>query len=121
MIWFERLCLIQKSLPSEQVRQILEAYNIEGEYGRKLDAYDETIVLDGKEMVVNILRVGRLGMFFPNKRRKKKQATTILSLVHGKSFQEAIEVTVRDGIRMAQKLAPMDIMMLPIVYRGEAS
>jgi hypothetical protein len=30
-------------------------------------------------------------------------------------------VTVRDGIRMAQKLAPMDIMMLPVVYRGDAS
>ena len=60
-----------KVTASEQVRQILEAYNIEGEYGRKLDAYDETIVLDGKEMVVNILRVGRLGMFFQTKDERK--------------------------------------------------
>jgi hypothetical protein len=30
-------------------------------------------------------------------------------------------VQVRDGIRMAQKLAPMDIMMLPVVFRGDAS
>ena len=39
----------------------------------------------------------------------------------GRAIQEAIEFTVRDGIRMAQKLAPMDIMMLPVVYRGDAS
>ena len=46
----QRLDLVRASLSnpkvtaSEQVRQILEAYNIEAEYGRKLDAYDETIV-----------------------------------------------------------------------------
>ena len=48
----QRLDLVRASLSnpkvtaSEQVRQILEAYNIEAEYGRKLDAYDETIILD---------------------------------------------------------------------------
>jgi hypothetical protein len=122
----QRLDLVRASLSnpkvtaSEQVRQILEAYNIEGEYGRKLDAYDETIVLEGKEMVVNILRVGRLGMFFQTKDERK---TGYYDTVTG-SWEElsgSYRVQVRDGIRMAQKLAPMDIMMLPIVYRGEAS
>ena len=41
------------------------------EFGRKLDAYDETIVLEGQEVVVNILRVGRLGMFFQSKDERK--------------------------------------------------
>jgi hypothetical protein len=122
----QRLDLVRASLSnpkvtaSEQVRQILEAYNIEAEYGRKLDAYDETIVLDGQEVVVNILRVGRLGMFFQSKDERK----TGYYDTETSSWEElggGYRVTVRDGIRMANKLAPMDIMMLPIVYRGDAS
>jgi hypothetical protein len=122
----QRLDLVRASLSnpkvtaSEQVRQILEAYNIEAEYGRKLDAYDETIVLDGQEVVVNILRVGRLGMFFQSKDERKtgyydNETGTWEELGGG------YRITVRDGIRMANKLAPMDIMMLPVVYRGDAS
>jgi hypothetical protein len=122
----QRLDLVRASLSnpkvtaSEQVRQILEAYNIEAEYGRKLDAYDETIVLDGQEVVVNILRVGRLGMFFQSKDERK---TGYYDTETG-SWEElggGYRVTVRDGIRMANKLAPMDIMMLPVVFRGDAS
>jgi hypothetical protein len=122
----QRLDLVRASLSnpkvtaSEQVRQILEAYNIEGEYGRKLDSYDETIVLDGKEMVVNILRVGRLGMFFQTK-DERKTGYYDTELGSWEELSGSYRVQVRDGIRMAQKLAPMDIMMLPIVYRGEAS
>ena len=122
----QRLDLVRASLSnpkvtaSEQVRQILEAYNIEGEYGRKLDAYDETIILDGKEMVVNILRVGRLGMFFQTK-DERKTGYYDTELGSWEELSGSYRVQVRDGIRMAQKLAPMDIMMLPIVYRGEAS
>ena len=62
----ERIDIVRSSLSnpkitaSEQVRQILEAYNIEAEYGRKISSYEDTIVLDGKEMVVNVLVVGRI-------------------------------------------------------------
>ena len=48
-----RIDLVRSSLAkpkvtaSEQVRQVLEAYNIEAEYGRKIDTYESTL-LDGK-------------------------------------------------------------------------
>ena len=48
-----------KVTASEQVRQVLEAYNIEREYGRTIETYEDAIVLDGEEKVVNILRVGQ--------------------------------------------------------------
>ena len=109
-----------KVTASEQVRQVLEAYNIEAEYGRKLDAYDETIVLDGQEVVVNILRVGRLGMFFQTK-DERQTGYYDNELGSWEELPGSYRIQVRDGIRMAQKLAPMDIMMLPVVYRGDAS
>ena len=52
----ERIDIVRSSLSnpkitaSEQVRQILEAYNIEAEYGRKISSYEDTIVIDGKEL-----------------------------------------------------------------------
>ena len=58
-----RIDLVRSSLAkpkvtaSEQVRQVLEAYNIEAEYGRKIDTYESTLQ-DGT--VVNILvKIGR--------------------------------------------------------------
>ena len=93
----QRLDLVRASLSnpkvtaSEQVRQILEAYNIEAEYGRKLDAYDETIVLDGQEVVVNILRVGRLECSSKLK-MKDKLAIMITNWVHGKSYPGSYRV-----------------------------
>ena len=53
-----------KVTASEQVRQVLEAYNIEAEYGRKIDTYESSLQ-DGT--VVNILVIGRIGMFYQTK------------------------------------------------------
>ena len=53
-----------KVTASEQVRQVLEAYNIEAEYGRKIDTYEDKLA-DGT--VVNILVIGRIGMFYQTK------------------------------------------------------
>ena len=65
-----RIDLVRSSLAkpkvtaSEQVRQVLEAYNIEAEYGRKIDTYESSLQ-DGT--VVNILVIGRIGMFYQTK------------------------------------------------------
>ena len=119
----QRLDLVRASLSnpkvtaSEQVRQILEAYNIEAEYGRKLDAYDETIVLDGQEVVVNILRVGRLGMFYQTKDGRDTgywdPDTQTWEEISG-----SYRTQIRDGIRMAKKEAPIDMLMLPVKIGG---
>ena len=121
----ERVDLVRASLSnpkvtsSEQVRQILEAFNIEAEYGRKLDAYEDTIVLDDQEVVVNILRVGRLGMFYQT---KDERQTGFWNPESG-SWEElsgSYRTQIRDGIRMAQKLAPIDMLVLPVTAGGEA-
>ena len=53
-----------KVTASEQVRQVLEAYNIEREYGRTIETYEDAIVLEGEEKVVNVLRIGRLALMY---------------------------------------------------------
>ena len=115
-----RIDLVRASLAkpkvtaSEQVRQVLEAYNIEAEYGRKIDTYEDTLS-DGT--VVNILVVGRIGMFYQT---KDEQTSGRWNNETG-SWDElpgSYRKPIRDGIRMAKKLAPTDMLMMPVI-KGE--
>ena len=116
-----RIDLVRSSLAkpkvtaSEQVRQVLEAYNIEAEYGRKIDTY-ESILNDGT--VVNILVIGRIGMFYQT---KDEQSSGRWNNETGQwdELPGSYRKPIRDGIRMAKKLAPTDMLMMPIV-KGEA-
>lgn len=51
------------SLPA-QFRRILEAYQVEVEYGRSLEAYEDQIEIDGQLAAVEVLRVGRVALFY---------------------------------------------------------
>ena len=116
-----RIDLVRSSLAkpkvtaSEQVRQVLEAYNIEAEYGRKIDTYESTLN-DGT--VVNILVIGRIGMFYQT---KDEQSSGRWNNETGQwdELTGSYRKPIRDGIRIAKKLAPTDMLMMPIV-KGEA-
>jgi len=113
-----RIDLVRASLAkpkvtaSEQVRQVLEAYNIEAEYGRKIDSYEATV--EGK--VVNILVVGRIGMFY----QTKDETETGVWNNDSQSWEiiNGYRRPVRDGIRMAKKLAPTDMLTIPVLKGG---
>jgi hypothetical protein len=115
-----RIDLVRSSLAkpkvtaSEQVRQVLEAYNIEAEYGRKIDTYESTLD-DGT--VVNILVIGRIGMFYQT---KDEQSSGRWNNETGQwdELPGSYRKPIRDGIRMAKKLAPTDMLMMPVV-KGE--
>jgi len=115
-----RIDLVRSSLAkpkvtaSEQVRQVLEAYNIEAEYGRKIDTYESTL---GDGTVVNILVIGRIGMFYQT---KDEQSSGRWNNETGSwdKLPGSYRKPIRDGIRMAKKLAPTDMLMMPVV-KGE--
>ena len=48
---------------SEKYQQILEVLQVESNYGKTMTTYRDDIVLDGKELQVDILQLGRLGFF----------------------------------------------------------
>ena len=119
-----RIDLVRSSLAkpkvtaSEQVRQVLEAYNIEAEYGRKVDTYPQTISIDGNNLEVNVLVIGRVGMFYQTKDEQSSgrwnNETNSWDELDG-SYRKPI----RNGIRMAKKLAPTDMLLMPVI-KGEA-
>jgi hypothetical protein len=103
-----------KVTPSEQFRQVLEVYNIEGEYGRKIDTYEDSLS-DGT--VVNILVIGRIGMFYQTK-DEQSSARWNKETNSWDELSGTYRKPIRNGIRIAKKLAPTDMLMMPIV-KGE--
>ena len=115
----ERLSFIQKALdnptvsPAEQLRQVLEGYTVESEYGMKMDTYKDTISIDGQDREVNILRVGRLVLAYQTSDLDQtgvwnKETSTWDEL------PSRYRNPVKNGIRIAQKLQTVNILEMPI-------
>jgi hypothetical protein len=98
---------------SEKFRRVIEAYQIENEYGRTIEAYRGLQTVDGKELTVDFLRVGRISLvyqtldgkqqgFWNQKERKWEE----LSSSYRKSIQQ--------GLKMARKQSAPNLMTLPV-------
>ena len=99
--------------PAEGLRQVLETFNVEMEYGRKLDSYKDTIEIEGQQREVNVLRVGRLALVYQSSDRSltgawdnKKEEWVALD----SSYRNP----TRKGLRIANRLATVDMLELPI-------
>ena len=107
-----------KVTASEQVRQVLEAYNIEAEYGRKIDTYPQTISINNNDLEVNILVIGRVGMFYQTK-DERSSGRWNNEIGEWENLPSSYTKPIRDGIRMAKKLTPVDMLLMTVI-KGEA-
>ena len=116
----ERVAFIKENLVAadidvaEKFRQVIEAYQIENEYGRKIDSYQDIVNLNGTDYEVDVLRIGRISMVCQTK-------DTTLSArwdASGNTWEVLDNVTyrnpIRNGIKMAKKQASINILTLPI-------
>jgi len=97
---------------SERYRRILEAYQIENEYGRTIEMHRGELELGGRTREVEYLRVGRVGYFYQT---LDGSETGVWD--HANShWTETPESrgAVRKGIRIARKQTAPDLLKLPI-------
>jgi len=116
----ERIQLLRDNFPrpditiAEKFRQVLEAYKIEREYGRKIDRYTQIITINGEDKDVNILRIGRLALLFETSDKKVFGFWD----QNSQSWQELDDATYRrsidHGLRMASKQAAVDLLTVPV-------
>lgn len=99
---------------SEKLSQVLNAYQIENEYGRTMEAYSGTVMLDGEERIADIFRFGRVVLAFQS---PDGELTGMYNKVSGQweEVDDAYATPVRNGIRMARKQLSVDLLNLPIV------
>ncbi len=98
---------------AEKYRQLLEAYQIENDYGNTIEAYRGDLELQGVVSSVDFLRLGRIALYYQrldgsetgywNKETKQWQ---VLST----DYRHAIS----NGLRIARKEAAPDLLILPI-------
>jgi hypothetical protein len=104
---------------AEKFRQIMEAYQIENEYGRTIEAYRASLKLGDRETTVDFLRFGRIALVYQSLDeaqagrwdQEKKSWVPLDS-----SFRSAI----RHGLRIARKQAAPDLIRLPLAAPVDA-
>ena len=99
---------------AEKFRGVLEAYNIELQYGRGVDTYRGTIELDGSPRDVDFLRVGRITLVYQTTDGAisgawDKSAGAWVDLPSGE-----YEAAIRKGIRIAKKQATIELLTMPV-------
>ncbi|MBO9491492.1 DUF3450 domain-containing protein [Endozoicomonas sp. G2_1] len=102
---------------SEQFRLVLEAYEIEANYGTIFDAYQGELDLNGNKITVDFVHMGRVALVaqsldYKNAWVWNNQTRSWDEL--GEEYQK----TITDTIRMARKQLPMDLTKLPVFAAG---
>ncbi len=99
---------------AERFRQVLEAYSTENAYGTSVDVYTDTLSLSGGDLTVNILQVGRSGLYYQTLDGNDSGYWDKA----GKTWQE-LDSSHNEGIthaiRIAQGKESKGLMRLPVI------
>ena len=97
---------------AEKFRKVMEAYQIENDYGTSSEHYEESLTIDGATRSFNMLRIGRIGLYF------QSDDTKITGRWNNDSRSWEIDNSarneVRKGLRMARQLIAPELIVIPV-------
>ena len=98
---------------AEKYRRLLEAYQIETEYGRTIEAYSGQLQLGSDARTVDFLRIGRLVLSYQS---LDGQDSSVWNRQTGawEELPDTYRSSIRQGLRIARKQAAPDLLRLPI-------
>ncbi len=104
---------------AEKFRKVMEAYQIEMDYGTSSEWYREELNVDGATREYNMFRVGRIGLYF------QSDDTNITGWFNADTKQYELlgnehRNEVRKGIRIARQLIAPELILLPFPAAEEA-
>jgi hypothetical protein len=104
---------------AEKFRRIMEAYQIENEYGRTIEAYRSSLERDGGEIKVDFLRFGRIALLYQTLDGKESGAWDQKAGAWV-TLDPSYRTAIRQGLRIARKQAAPDLirLALPVPERG---
>lgn len=101
---------------AERYRRVIEAYQIEAEYGQTIEAYEGPLSLEDRELTVDYLRVGRVGLYYLSLDRENGGIWDPVDdrwMALDESELDALDFAVR----VARKQAPPNLVPLPLWTR----
>ncbi|GAC15813.1 DUF3450 domain-containing protein [Aliiglaciecola lipolytica] len=99
--------------PSEKFRRVMEAYQVEMDYGRTLEAYPGLHTIDGQERNVDFLRIGRTALIYQT-RDAGMQGIWNKQTRQWEPLSSDYRTQITKGLRMAKKQMAPDLLMLPV-------
>ena len=97
---------------AEKFRKVMEAYQIENDYGFSSETYAETLTFGDDTRSYNILRIGRVGLYFQSDDAQitGRWDNTAREWVRDDSSRAEI----RKGLRMAKQIIAPEIIVIPV-------
>ena len=97
---------------AEKFRKVMEAYQIENEFGWTGDYYTQSLTIDGVTRSFNILRIGRIGLYF------QSDDASVTGVWDNASREWVIDNSsrneIRKGLRMARQLIAPELISIPV-------
>ncbi len=104
---------------SEKYRKILEAYQIENDYGSSVEAYEETVNDSGEDKTVDFLRFGRVALVWQSRDEETRKYWNNDSRTW-EPLGDEYRRSIRDGIKMARGQANLDLVTIPVPTASSA-
>lgn len=98
---------------AEKYRRILEAYQVETEYGRTIEAYQGELQSDDGSREVEYLRIGRVALFYLTLDGREGGVWDNQEKTWREVSDNAL-TSIADGIKIARKQTPPDLLVLPV-------
>ncbi len=99
---------------AEKFRQVLEVYKIESDYSNNIDSYADVISVDGVDLDVNIIRIGRIAMMYQTKDQAKSGYWSTDTNQWGDLDSGEYRNALAQTLKIAKKQASIDILTVPV-------
>jgi hypothetical protein len=104
---------------AEKFRRVIEAYQIENDYGRTIEAYKGTVEINGNPQEVDFLRVGRVALAYQSVGGQYTGAWDADQGGFVELAPEKFKTQVAEGIRIARKQIAPDLIVVPVAAPSE--
>lgn len=105
---------------AEKFRKVIEAYEIENEYGRTIEAYKGNIVIEGSQKQVDFLRIGRVTLMYQSLDKEDtgiwNKKSSQWESVSAQTYRQQMQF----GLKVARKQVAPDLLVIPVAAATEA-
>ncbi len=104
---------------AEKFRRVIEAYQIENDYGRTIEAYKGTVPINGNQQEVDFLRIGRVSLAYQSVGGSHTGAWDDAARDWVELDASEFKNQVSDGLRVARKQVAPDLLVIPVAAPSE--
>jgi len=99
---------------AEKFRIVLEGYQIENDYGRTIEAYKGSTEINGNQLEVDFLRIGRVALLYQTVGGEHTGAWDASKGAFVELPPETYQKQVLDGLKIARKQVAPDLLVVPV-------